>query len=309
MTYGINQNRPLVVDIKRHSLEDGPGIRSVVFFKGCPLRCLFCHNPETQDAGYEIVFSAKDCIGCGACSKVCPEGVIFLGTPKYIDRERCTRCMECVKVCPGNGLKAMGSYYKPETLAEILLRDMSFYLHSGGGVTLSGGECTMYPEYLESLLKHLKAKSIHITLETSGFFNYSIFKETILPYLDLIYYDLKVLDPLSHIKYCGKPNHKIIDNLYRLLDTKEVDVHPRIPIIPDITTTRENLSSILNFLREAGATKVSLLPYNPMGLQMYKKLGKPMPPLLERFMKPDDEREVYSTFRQMIDERFVSSME
>lgn len=303
--HGINQERPLIVDIKRHSMEDGPGIRSVVFFKGCPLRCIFCHNPEAQDAGCEIAFSAKDCAGCGACSEVCPEGVISLGTPGHIDRERCTRCMECVKVCPGSGLKAIGSYYEPDALAEVLLRDMSFYRHSGGGVTLSGGECTMYPDYLESLLQHLKDSGIHIVLETSGYFDYSIFKEKILPYIDLIYYDIKVLDTLSHIKYCGKPNHKIINNLYRLLDNKMVDVHPRIPIIPDITATKENLSSVLNFLCEAGAGNVSLLPYNPMGLDMHKKLGKPMPAISERFMKPDEEKNIYSTFMDMIDEKRV----
>ncbi len=301
--YSINQKRPLVVDVKRGSLEDGPGIRSVVFFKGCPLRCIFCHNPETQGADVEIAFSAKDCIGCGACAEVCPEDAICLGTLWHIERQRCTRCAECVKVCPGSGLRAIGSYYEPEMLAEMLLRDNPFYRHSGGGITLSGGECTIYPDYLESLLKHLKVNGIHITLETSGFFEYDQFKHKILPYLDLIYYDIKVADYDAHERFTGKPNHVIHDNLQRLIKEGTVEVAPRVPLVPGVTTTEENLSSIVDILCDAGAENVTLLPYNPMGMAMYPKLGRRPPPLSESFMKPDEEREVYEMLRRIIEER------
>lgn len=297
------EKMPLIFDIKRNSLEDGPGIRSVVFFKGCPLRCIFCHNPESQDAMVEIAFSAKDCIRCGNCEKACPEKAINLANPEHIDRDKCTRCGECVSVCPGNGLRAVGTYYEVEALAEILLRDIAFYRHSGGGVTLSGGECTIYPEYIESLLKLLKANGIHTVLETAGYFEYDTFKQKILPYIDLIYYDIKIADVNAHTRFIGRPNQKIFDNLLCLLKEERVEVLPRIPLIPGITSTHENLSAIVNFLCEAGADKVSLLPYNPMGFEMHVNLGRQKPPLPERFMKPDEETEVHNTFRRILGEK------
>jgi pyruvate formate lyase activating enzyme len=172
-------NLPLIVDIKRHSLEDGPGIRSVVFFKGCPLRCIFCQNPEAQAPEVEIAFSARECIHCGKCADACPQGAIDLENPGHTHREMCIRCGSCVNACPGKGLRLIGAYYPVEVLTELLLRDLPFYRHSGGGVTLSGGEPTLYPDYLEPLLKRLKARGIHLTLETSGYFDYEPFKQKI----------------------------------------------------------------------------------------------------------------------------------
>ncbi len=296
-------NLPLVVDIKRHSLEDGPGIRSVVFFKGCPLRCIFCQNPEAQDTGVEIAFSPTECIHCGRCADGCPQGAIDPGLPVRIHRDRCDRCGICANVCPGKGLKLIGAYYPVETLAEVLLRDIAFYRHSGGGVTLSGGECTLYPDYLESLLKLLKARRIHVVLETSGYFDYNTFKQKMLPYIDLVYYDIKVADTEAHKQYVGRPNQKILDNFCRLLMEKVVEVHPRIPLIPGITATRENLSAIVHFLCQTEAESVSLVPYNPMGIEMAVSLGRPRPPLPERFMKPDEERKVYEMFNAIIAQR------
>ncbi len=295
--------RPFIVDIKRGSLEDGPGIRSVVFFKGCPLRCIFCHSPETQDPQAEVIFSAEECIRCGSCVDACPEGAIDLDLPERIHRELCTRCGRCASVCPGKGLRRIGSYYPSETLTEILLRDLPFYRHSGGGVTLSGGECTLYPDYLESLLTLLKARGIHVTLETSGYFDYPAFRKKVLPYADLIYYDIKIADPQLHKRYTGRSNRKILTNLRFLLQEKGVKVHPRVPLVPGITATGENLSEIIDLLREAGARDVSLLPYNPLGIEMAVILGRPKPPLPAGFMKPDEEREIVTLFGRLLQER------
>ena len=294
---------PLIVDIKRHSLEDGPGIRSVVFFKGCPLRCIFCQNPEAQDTGAEIAFSSRECIQCERCADACPRGAIDPGLPGRIRRDRCDRCGLCTRVCPGKGIRLIGACYPVETLAELLLRDIAFYRHSGGGVTLSGGECTLYPEYLESLLNLLKGRGIHVVLETSGYFDYDTFRQKILPHIDLVYYDIKFADTEAHQQYVGRSNKKVLDNLRRLLMEREVEVHPRVPLIPGITATRENLSAIVDFLCEANADTVSLVPYNPMGLEMFVSLGRPRPLLSEKFMKPDEEREVHEMVNAIIAQR------
>jgi len=293
-------NLPLVVDIKRDSLEDGPGIRTAVFFKGCPLRCTFCHSPETQDPRIDIAFSERKCLRCRRCADSCPQGAIDLSITQRIDRVKCTRCSQCVAICPGEALRRIGRFYPVDSLVEILVRDLPFYHHSGGGVTLSGGECTLYPKYIESLLKSLKARQVHIVLETCGYFNFDVFSRRILPYIDLIYFDVKIADHRTHEKHTGKTNQKILDNLRRLLLEKRTVVCPRIPLIPEVTATSENLSAIVDLLVKAGAENVSLLPYNPMGIEMAVNLGRSRPHLPERFMSPDEEKEIHDTFQKAL---------
>jgi pyruvate formate lyase activating enzyme len=295
---------PLIVDIKRHSHEDGPGIRSVVFFKGCPLRCIHCHNPETQEPGLEIAFFSQDCLQCGRCAEACPEGAVDLALPERIRRDVCTRCGRCAEVCPGGALRCIGEYMAPECLVEMLERDLPFYRHSGGGVTLSGGECTRYPDYLESLLIGLKKSDIHVALETCGEFDYDAFQRKILPRLDLIFFDLKFADEETHRKYTGRSNRRILENLRRLLLNRPNAVHLRIPVVPGVTATDENLAGLIAILHEAEASEVTLLPYNPLGLAMYDQLGKPTPPLPRRFMSPEEEKAVRSRFQALVKKRF-----
>ncbi len=285
---------PLVVDIKRESLEDGPGIRSVVFFKGCPLRCVFCHNPETHDKSLEIAFHSRNCIGCGSCVIACPRGAIALDFPGRILRDRCDRCGRCADACPAMALRRVGIHYPVEELTDLLLRDRPFYRHSEGGVTLSGGECTMFPFYLRSLLRRLKAEDIHIVLETGGYFDFATFRSMILPYLDLIYFDVKFADPRAHEQYCGRSNRRILDNFHLLMLESPDSVHPRIPLIPGITATRENISAIAAFLRNEGAAQCSLLRYNPLGLDKYETLGKEAPDLPCGFMEISEVKEAYN---------------
>ena len=296
-------NLPLVVDIKRHSLEDGPGIRSVVFFKGCPLRCVFCQNPETQHPGPEIAYSPGDCLRCGACAAACPSGAIDLSSPGAVLREKCNRCGACATACPGKGLRVVGAFYPPEALVEILLRDLPFYRHSGGGVTLSGGEATLYPDYLQALLVPLKQRGIHVALETCGAFDYASFEDRILPWVDLVYYDVKIADPSAHKKYTGMGNRTILDNFHRLVGDRKESVHPRVPLVPGVTDTRENLAAVADVLSAAGAGQVSLLPYNPMGFEMAERLGRPRPPLPERFMTAGEEREIRNRFQAILKEK------
>jgi len=298
---------PLIVDIKRHSLEDGPGIRTVVFFKGCPLRCVHCHNPETQDARVEIAFEPSDCIRCGKCAEVCPEGAIDLASPERILRRQCTRCGLCAEECPGSSLSLIGVHYPVDRLADVLFKDLPFYRHSGGGITLSGGECTLYPDYLNALLKVLKEQGIHVVLQTSGYFDYPAFIKKVLPYIDVIYFDIKIADPDLHRKYTGRSNDRILRNLRALVREPSVEIHPRVPLVPGITTTRENLSGIVEVLVDAGADDVSLIPYNPMGLEMNRRLGRSLPPVPSKFMKPEEEEEIHIQFKALVHQHLRQS--
>ncbi len=303
---------PLVVDIKRDSHEDGPGIRSVVFFKGCPLRCVFCHNPESQESFAEIAFTAKDCLLCGRCAEACKNRAIDLEQAGRIVRDKCLRCGECARVCEPGALRRIGQGYSIEELADILLEDEPFYRSSGGGVTLSGGESTAFPDYLEGLLKILKKKNINIAIETAGYFDYHDFKEKILPYLDLIYYDIKFAEAQLHRRYTGRSNDLIIANLRHLMmDIEMMDLEStgsgvrlqaRIPLIPGVTTGRENLTAIVSLLKDIGLEEVSLLPYNPLGFEMLPKIGREPTELPTAFMSPEEEREVFDLFESILNQ-------
>lgn len=292
--------RPLIVEVKRGSLEDGPGIRTVVFFKGCPLRCVFCQNPEAQGPGPEIAFVAQRCIRCGSCSAQCQQNAIDLLASSRIDRRRCDLCGRCAAECPSGALRLIGKYWPVETLAELLLRDIEFYRPSDGGVTLSGGECTLFPDYVHELLTRLKAERVHVTLETCGSFDYQVFSEKVLPNVDLVLFDFKLIDMQASLRYLGRSNELILSNLKKLLAESSVQVRPRIPLIPGITDTHDNLAGIVDQLCHLGAREVSLLAYNPLGLSMYTPLGRPTPDLPSGFMKSEREREIVEMFREAI---------
>jgi pyruvate formate lyase activating enzyme len=275
---------PLIADIKRHSLEDGPGIRSVVFFKGCPLRCGFCHNPEMQRPQAEIVFRPDRCIACGDCVPVCARGAVSLADAGRVDRARCDGCGKCALICPGSALAQVGRAYPIDELVEILLRDQGFYRHSGGGVTFSGGECTLFPEYLVELAVALKQHGVHLLVETAGDFDADWFVRDLLPLVDLVFFDAKLADEDLHRTHCGRDNRRIFANLAQLLAAAPGRVEVRVPLVPDVTATRENLEALARRLRGLGARRATLLPYNPLGRQMAARLGQEAPPLPERFM-------------------------
>jgi pyruvate formate lyase activating enzyme len=279
----MQESSPLIVDIKSGSTEDGPGIRSTVFFKGCPLHCLWCHNPEAMDPGVEIAFYPRHCLGCFDCAEACPEGAIIQEEHARIDRARCTRCGICAEVCPSRALRKIGAYYERDELLETLLRDRVFYKVSGGGVTLSGGEPTLWPEYAGALLKGLKQAGIQTAVQTCGYFDYDLFKKEMLPWVDLILYDLKLINGQDHLRWTGQDNQRILENFTRLLDGP-VEIIPRIPLIPGFTTWEENLEGISSFLKDQGVRTCSLLPYNPLGLAKWDHLGKKRPALPTTWM-------------------------
>lgn len=292
-TANLTTARPLVFDIKRHALEDGPGIRSTVFFKGCPLTCLWCQNPESIDPGPEIGFYPRDCIKCGDCVQACPVSACALEDPFLIDRERCTLCGDCVESCPGRALRLIGRFYPVDELVDILLRDKTFYEVSGGGVTLSGGEPTLFMDYASAVLKVLKDSGIHTAIQTNGFFVPEEFGKKILPYVDLIMFDVKLADVDKHREYTGQSNEPILTNLKNLLAERREAVLPRIPLIPEFTATVENLRSISDLLKGLGVKKCSLLPYNPTWLSKAENFGKNVDPRLSRHLLTPGELKKY----------------
>ena len=279
---------PLIVDVARFSLHDGPGIRSVVFFKGCPLRCVFCHNPETQNPGPEIAFFKKKCVQCGVCLTVCDQNAINFELDHPLVREKCNSCGRCVEECPSGALHLFGKSHTIESLTELLSRDIEYYRNSDGGVTLSGGECLLFPHYLNRLMTSLKKRDIHILIQTSGYFDYDSFRDLALNHVDTIYYDLKFMDALTHQRYCGKANTRILDNFEKLLTETNVVVQPRIPLIPGLTDSECNLSGIGAYLGKLGVTEIHTMPYNPTAETKYASLGRKAPDLARIFTKPEE---------------------
>jgi pyruvate formate lyase activating enzyme len=290
---------PLVVEIRRHSLEDGPGVRSVVFFKGCPLHCSFCQNPETQALRPELAVVPARCLQCGLCIAACSAGALDPRSQGIVDRARCDACGACAEVCPTGALRRIGVAYTPEALAEVLLRDRHFYRHTGGGITLSGGEPTLFPGYLEELLRLVKAEGVHVSLETCGYFtDYEAVRDHVLPYVDRIDVGLKLADSAAHRAVTGKSNRLILDNLRRLAREPRIQVEASIPLVPGITATRDNLAGLIELLREAGISSVRLLPYNPLGVHMVAALGRPPPAAPDSFMPVDE----YARIRRMFED-------
>lgn len=284
-------NRPLITHLRRLSLDDGPGLRTTVFLKGCPLACIWCHNPETIRAGPELLVFADRCLGCADCVPACPERALSDGTPPHLQRELCTACGRCVDVCPTTALQVAGRHYPTAELVELLLRDQPFYQASGGGVTFSGGEPTLFPHYLARVQRSLRARGVHIAVETAGYFSWTIFARTMLPHIDLVLYDLKLFDPTQHRRYTGRGNERILANFVRLCEETNVEVVPRIPLIPGITTTSRNLSALARFVRGRRCRPLQLLPYNPAGVTKRRALGQsPDPALRSQPMTPEEEQ-------------------
>ncbi len=268
--------KPLILDIKGNSLDDGPGIRTVVFFKGCPLSCVWCHNPESQSPVVEISFDPTVCLGCDTCLTICREGALSRESVFFIDRERCSLCFECVEPCPSGALGKIGRSMSVDTIVTEIMKDKPFFDNSSGGATLSGGEPTLFMGFVSELLRRLQAKGIHTLIQTCGRFDYNRFEELVLPYVESVYYDIKLIDETEHIRYCGAGNRTILDNFALLMSSSRKsgkEVLPRTPLVPGITDSNENLQGIAEFLRRHGVEKASLQPYNPLWRDKTKKIG------------------------------------
>ena len=253
----------LICDIQRFSVHDGPGIRTTVFFKGCPLACRWCHNPETIEFRNAPVYSPGDCIGCGDCIAACPENALVM-TESGIrtDTAACSACLKCTDVCPAAArAPAAHSCSVDELLAE-LLRDRPYY-GSDGGVTLSGGEPVAHPRFLTALLPRLKHEEIDIAVETSGHWEMSKLR-SLLPLVDLFLFDLKAADPDRHRALTGRGNERIITNL-RTLVAEGFPVTVRMPVVPGLNTGSHEIDDAAELLTSLGAASVTLIPYHGLG--------------------------------------------
>ena len=255
-------NKAIFFDIQRNSFVDGPGIRTTVFFKGCNLRCAWCHNPESQSAKPQMMFYKDKCTGCGKCKSVCPYHL-----------EQCELCGKCTLYCPVDARKVCGKEHTVDEVLKEVLKDKAFYETSGGGVTFSGGECMLQIDFLAEILKKCKENGIHTAVDTAGHIPFESF-EKILPYTDLFLYDIKIFDSQKHKQYVGVSNELILENLKKLFERK-AKLWIRIPIIPDVNDSIEEIQKIKDFLKTIGtAEKIELLPYHAMGENKYRAIGK-----------------------------------
>ena len=256
--------------IRRLTLHDGPGTRTTVFVKGCPLRCRWCHNPECLSARPQLLFHDNLCAGCGRCAEACPHGA-HISSPHAIDRSRCRLCGKCVDACWRGALEICGRDYTPEELLPLLMRDAAFY-ESGGGVTVSGGEPLLYAEAVARLFALLRGHGVRTALDTCGEAPWEAF-EAVLPFADLVLFDMKGMDPERHRENTGRDNRRILDNLRRLGE-RETPVEIRMPVVPGCNDSEGEFEAAARFLAKMpSAVAVRLLPYRSLARSKYRAAG------------------------------------
>lgn len=283
MTPGAKEKPPagMILEIQRMSTEDGPGLRTTVFFKGCPLACGWCHNPESLSPRPQIQWTGVGCLGCGACVETCPNGSLFLdSTGIHIDRRLCDGCGVCVDECPSGAMELLGTFWNLGDLVNELVKDRTYFEQSDGGITLSGGEATMQPEFCRSLLSELEKQGIRTALDTCGQVSRGVFA-TLLPLTDLLLFDLKEIDVEKHRRFTGRSNELILENAVFAAEYIRRHKRPRTfwirtPLIPGATATAENIQGIGAFIAghlEGTVDRWELCAFNNLCRDKYERLG------------------------------------
>jgi pyruvate formate lyase activating enzyme len=269
----MDEERGLVFLIQRYSLQDGPGLRTTVFMKGCPLRCQWCQNPESWQPYPELISLDTKCKLLGRCAEVCPVGAITLNQQegRKIDRDKCDLCFKCVDACPTKALSKVGEYVTVEEVLAEIERDELFYQRSGGGVTISGGEPLVQWQFVSSLLKACKQRHLHTALDTCGYARWPTL-ERVLEHVDLVLYDIKHMNPRLHIEATGKSNRLVLNNLRKI--PSRIKIWLRMPLIPGFNDSEDNLTKLCKLGREIEAEKVSILPYHKLAEEKYSRLGR-----------------------------------
>lgn len=289
----------VIFDIQRFSVHDGPGIRTTVFLKGCPLRCLWCHNPESQSPVPEIMFFGSKCIGCGRCQEVCPRDAIMMDSVSRVNRELCDNCGICADSCPSGALVLSGRVVSVSDVMVEVDQDVLFYDTSGGGVTLSGGEPTMQLDFAVALAAACKAKGYHVAIDTCGFVAREEFVR-LLRQADLLLFDVKHIDSEEHRRLTGVDNGLILDNLCEAA-RRGVDLIVRVPVIPGCNDTKRNVQGITEFVMRLARLRenikgIELIPYHRLGERKYQALGRCYP--LAGIAPPD--HAAFENLRQMV---------
>lgn len=266
--------RGIIFNIQRFSIHDGPGIRTIVFLKGCPLRCEWCSNPESQDPKPALLFSEKKCISCGTCEQACPiQAISFKGSPyPSIDRSICDNCGKCVEACCTGALYFEGRSETVEHVLAEVIKDQAFYENSGGGLTLSGGEVLAQPTFAHALLAAAQDMGLHTAIETTGFAQPDVLLKVVSK-VDLVLYDFKHYDPVRHLEKTGVDNAQILENLKMLCDLGQPLV-VRIPVIPGFNDSLEDAREFGRILSAFKVEEINLLPFHQMGEHKYDLLGK-----------------------------------
>lgn len=290
----MDEREDVIFKIERFRLDDGPGIRTTVFMKGCPLRCLWCSNPEGQNSYPEKLYNESLCIeGCEECIIACPRNAINrdTGGKLVFDLKCCIGCYKCVEACSTQSLIKVGEKVTVEEVLREIESDISFYQETGGGITISGGEPLANPEFTRELLRSCRKMGIHTVLDTSGYGEI----ERVLKYVDLVLYDIKHMDPIKHQKYTGVTNEIILENV-KIVAQERVPITIRVPIIPTINDSMENISELIEFLKGLQLIYVELLPYHRLGVNKYKMLGRHYELESLRLPSKDDLRAVKKLF-------------
>lgn len=257
--------KAMLFDIQRNSFVDGPGIRTTIFFKGCNLRCKWCHNPESQEFEKQMMFYKDKCTGCGKCRTVCPNQF-----------NKCDFCGRCELFCASDARKICGKEYTVDEVFSEIIKDKGFYETSGGGVTFSGGECMLQIDFLCEILKKCKENSIHTAVDTAGNVPWEYF-ERIMPYTDLFLFDIKCISEDLHIAGTGVSNKRILENLEAISSILNVSLYIRVPVIGSFNDTKEEMIKIKEFLKNINWDKIELLPYHNIGNNKYTALHRNPP--------------------------------